>query len=347
MSLSQPTEIPGPSDPSQAPALSDLPPVEAPSAGFIIQLFVIPALIVLVVIVVWLLFGKLAGGERDAMEYVRILRAPNANWRAANRAAFELASLIQNDPKLARDPKLLGELTDLLSHDLETPNNQEMTQYVALAIGRFQTLDARAENGRKIEPLSVLARALAEKQPAPVRIAAAASLAQHAARLEGTRGQADPEFAAAARALGEASQTGDSELRQMAVYALGFFEGAPAGSILRERLNDPDLYVRYNAAIALGRRGDAAARGTLREMLTTADLNKTIKLPTESETRHKIEAIELEALLALQTALGRDRPELSRALRPEVNELSKSGLVSVRNQARALLSHKAMTAGGE
>ena len=52
-------------DPRQPPPLPDLPPVEAPSAGFVVQLFVIPAVVVAVVILVWLLFGKLAGGERD------------------------------------------------------------------------------------------------------------------------------------------------------------------------------------------------------------------------------------------------------------------------------------------
>src|SRR3954463_7149381 len=117
--MSQPTENRFDHDPSSAPLLSDLPPVEAPSAGFIVQLFVIPAVVVAVVIVVWLLFGKLAGGERDAMEYVRLLRSPSANWRAA----FELASLIQNDSHLARDPQLLGELTDLLNHDLDAGEN--------------------------------------------------------------------------------------------------------------------------------------------------------------------------------------------------------------------------------
>jgi hypothetical protein len=105
------------------PPLADLPPVEAPSAGVIVQLFVIPAVIVLVVICVWLLFGKLAGGERDAMEYVRLMRASSTNFRAANRAAFELASLLQNDPKLASDPKLLAELTELLVHELDQVEN--------------------------------------------------------------------------------------------------------------------------------------------------------------------------------------------------------------------------------
>ena len=57
-------------DSNQPPPLADLPPVEAPSASFVVQFFVIPAVVVAVVIVVWLLFGKLAGGERDAMEYV-------------------------------------------------------------------------------------------------------------------------------------------------------------------------------------------------------------------------------------------------------------------------------------
>ena len=82
------------SDDRDKPAtLPDLPPVEPPSAGFVVQLFVIPAAVVVVVIIVWLLFGKLAGGERDAIEYVRQLRSPTANWRLA----FELASLIQHD----------------------------------------------------------------------------------------------------------------------------------------------------------------------------------------------------------------------------------------------------------
>src|SRR5438874_1283444 len=179
--MNQSTDNQGVRDFEQPPGLSDLPPVEAPSAGFIVQLFVIPAVVVAVVIVVWLLFGKLAGGERDAREYVRLLRSSSANWRAA----FELASLIQNDARLSGDPVLLGELTDLLAHDLDKEENPTLTQYLTLTLGAFQTLDARSPAGQPVDPIAVLTRALAASQPSLVRIAAAVSLAKHAARLDG------------------------------------------------------------------------------------------------------------------------------------------------------------------
>ena len=170
-----------------------------------------------------------------------------------------------------------------------------------------------------------------------VRFAASASLAKHAARLDGRL-----EDAGAVRALGTASEDSNVELRQMAVYALGFFGGEAAADILRERLNDEDRYVRYNAAIALGRRGDPAALGNLREMLSPTDLAKVIRLETKSETSHKIEAIELEALQALRTSLRRGKPGLARELRPSLVTLSRSGLVGVRNQAQELLRNEVL-----
>jgi hypothetical protein len=333
--MSQPTEPFDPRDSAPHPTLTDLPPVEAPSAGFIVQLFVIPAVIVAVVIVVWLLFGKLAGGERDAMEYVRLLRTSNAHWRTA----YELASLIQNDPKLSRDPQLLGELTDLLAFDLDRDESPELTQYVALTIGAFQTLDAEAHDGRKLDPLTTLAKALAPKHPVEVRIAAAISLAKQAARLDRTLNQ--PE---AVKALGEASESDDPNLRQTSVYALGFFGGEAASRILHDRLNDADCYARYNAANALGRRGDPEAKGVLREMLTPEDLARVISLDSESEKRSKIEAIELEALQSLQTSADRNHAALAKTLRPQIENLSRSGLISVRNRAMALLQSEALRA---
>jgi len=320
-----------PSSEQQAPILPDLPPVEPPSAGFVVQLFVIPAVVVVVVIIVWLLFGKLAGGERDAMEYVRQLRSPTANWRLA----FELASLIQNDPKIGSDPKLLGELTDLLAHELDKNEDPKLTQYVALTIGAFRTLDATTENGRTVDPLATLARALEPKYDTSIRIAAAASLAKQAARVEGTL-EASPVI----KNLETAASASEPEIRQIAVYALGFFGGPTAREILRKRLSeDENRFVRYNAAIALARQGDPAAAPTLREMLSTADLNNVIELPGTTEKQNKVESIQLEALAALRSAITAGNTELATALRPKIEELTRSGLVSVRSQAQEVLQN--------
>ena len=310
--------------------LRDLPQVEPPSAGFVIQLFVIPAAVVVVVIIVWLLFGKLAGGERDATEYVRQLRSPTANWRLA----FELASLIQHDAKIGSDPLLIGELSELLSHALDQPDTDpQLTQYLALTLGAFRTLEAKTSSGRTVDPLIPLERALSAKYAAPIRIAAAASLAKQAARLEG---KLDDE--SAVKALGEAAAAGEPEVRQIAVYALGFFGGNTATEHLRERINqDEDRFVRFNAAVALGRRGDLAAEKTLHEMLSTPELSKVIDIKSESEKQNKIEAIELEAMGALRTSISAGSVALGKALSPSITELSKSGLVNVRNQAQEIL----------
>lgn len=307
----------------------DLPPVEPPSAGFIVQLFVIPAVIVAVVIVVWLLFGKLAGGERDAMSYVQTLRSTDANYRAA----YELGSLIRNDPKIAADGRLLGELTLLLESDLNAPNTDEkLLVYLTAAIGVFSTLDAKSEAGEGVDVLATLRRALGDKKSDEVRKAAALSLASHAARMEGKL-----QDAKTIEAIGETKSSDSADVRKIAVYALGFFGGERATKTLRERLDDPDRDVRYNAAAALGRRGDLAAKGFLKEMLSTSDLETALASVRDAERRGQIEAIEVTALDSIQKGLREGKTELAEALRPDLDALTRSGLVSVRTQAQEIL----------
>jgi hypothetical protein len=320
------------------PALPDLPPVEAPSAGFVVQLFVIPAAVVVVVIIVWLLFGKLAGGERDPMEYVRQLRLPEANWRSA----YELASLIQNDASIASDPKVVGELTDLFSHELdraEDPKRQDdprLAQYLALTMGAFRTLEGHTLSGQVVDPIEPLARAVGPKFDKAIRISAAVSLARQASREEGRM-----DDSRAVTGLAAMATDANPQIRQIAIYALGFFIGPESERVLRDRIrSDEDRFTRYNAAVALGRRGDTAAESTLREMLSTADLDKVVQVDPETKEQNtpaarekSIETIQLEALDALKSSLGKPSAQLARSLRPEVEKLTRSGLVSVRNMA--------------
>ena len=223
---------------------------------------------------------------------------PTANWRLA----FELASLIQHDPKIGSDPVLLGELTDLLSHELDKPDEDpKLTQYVALTLGAFQTLEARTESGQSVNPLVPLARALDPKYETKIRIAAAASLAKQAARMNG---QLDD----ARRDQGPGRGRHDRRARSAP-------DGRLCPGVFRRPVGHGDSCASgsrrtrtVSSATTPPWRSPAAAirppQATLREMLSTADLNKVIELPGDTEKQNKIEAIELEALEALRTSIS-------------------------------------------
>ncbi|MEO6809636.1 MAG: HEAT repeat domain-containing protein [Isosphaeraceae bacterium] len=313
---------------------TDLPPVEPPTAGFIIQLFVIPALVVAVVVVVWLLFGRLAGGERDAMDYVKLIRSENPNRRW--RAAYELASLIQNEPKLASDSALLGELTALLDTELARPKpdpDDETTRYLTYCLGAFKSLNARTASGQQVDPLATLALALEPKQPMTVRTAAAQSLGRLGAALPG--GLTDE---TAVSALIRASTDPDPTLRQRACYTLGYCHEETVVEALRDRIRqDEDRITRYNAAAALARRDDPNALDTLREMLSPADLTEIVQGDSPSEASRRTEGIMLEAIWSLRDAVKAKHTELARALRPSLTALSQSKSPGVRLEAENLL----------
>ena len=91
------------------------------------------------------------------------MSAGSGRPRPTGGMAFELASLIQHDAKIASDPVLLGELTDLSRPSWTSDGDPKLTQYVALTLGAFQTLEARTKSGQSVDPLGPLARALDPK----------------------------------------------------------------------------------------------------------------------------------------------------------------------------------------
>ena len=74
--------------PGQPSSNDSLPPVEPPNAGFIIQLFVIPGIIVAIIVLVWGLLNWLAQMGNDPASYVEALQRNNeARWQAAMNLA--------------------------------------------------------------------------------------------------------------------------------------------------------------------------------------------------------------------------------------------------------------------
>lgn len=315
-------------------APDELPPVDPPSAKFIMQLFVVPFLVVVVLVCVLLLvyglFGKVASSPRDALDYVQTIRAGNENRRW--RAAYELASLIHNEPQLRRDAKLQSDLSELLQDELRKPidaRNAETLQYLALALGAFDRLDLGA--------VDALVAALSEKVEPRVRAAAAQSVARQAAKPDN-----GIDAARVVPALVSAARDNESETRQHAAYALGYFDSAEARNALAELVGDDNRLVRYNAAAALARLDDPAALNVLREMLSTRDLELAFAAELKDRTgptQNMIDAVQLEALAALSDASASGKTQVSSTLRADLEMLAESGPRNIQLEARGLLKN--------
>ena len=118
-----------------------LPPVKPPSGKFIAQLFLVPLLIVLGILVVYYslrgLFGF--GSTLTPEQYLQNLDKSNADVRW--RAAEDLARGLLRDDKLASDPKFALDLADRLRQTLNANDAAEK----ALA-GRWRKLPADASD---------------------------------------------------------------------------------------------------------------------------------------------------------------------------------------------------------
>jgi hypothetical protein len=320
----------------------DLPPVDPPSARFILQLFVIPFVVVVILVcillIVYGLFGKLATGGQDALEYVQIIRSGNENRRW--RAAYELASQIHNEPNLARDSKLQNELGKLLADELRDPADDmkvETPQYLALALGAFDKLegtDTPAPSGA----FEALLRALESDVPAVIRAAAAQSLSIHAAKPG-----AHISSNLVVPALVNATKSDDSDLRRRAAYALGYFDTPESRAALAASTGSDDRLTRYDAASALARLDDPASLGVMREMLSTHELESAFASELKNNSgpsRAMIEAVQLEALSALSDALAKDRNALTLELKPELETLARDGTKNVQMEVRTLLQKR-------
>jgi HEAT repeat protein len=254
-----------PSRPSGYSPDDALPPVEPPSAGFIVQLFVVPGVIVVVVVMIWLMFNWLAqkGSDRDAL--VRDLSRNNAaRWQAAFTLAQDLkAERNAKNPTLTTDPELAKKLAVILHDEIKAGSLEEnpltLRIYLSRALGEFRVPDA-------LPTLIEAATTVRDEKENEVRRAAHEGIALLADNVGPTNDafSKNPKLEEVLLAA-----AGDTEVptRNVATVGLGVI-GTPAMvEKLHFMLGDAYPDGRYNAAVRLAQRGDEAAVPVLVEML--------------------------------------------------------------------------------
>ncbi|QDT01299.1 HEAT repeat domain-containing protein [Adhaeretor mobilis] len=270
------SSLPSPSSSDEPPAGSVaaddlLPPVEPPSAKFIIQLFVTPMIIVACVVGVWLLIQWLAnsGGE-DPDKIVAALRSSN---QARFQQAERLSHMLQAEgryPELKTNSKLLGKLADLLIEQVDAPGEGEgditMRIFLAKSLGEFHVDDG-------LPALIATAQRDKERDVRRFAVNGIAVLASTVPDLD------RPELRELLRSLADSD---DQLLRSEAAFAAGVLAAAPeANAEYRELLAAlaEDFYpdARYNAALGLARAGDLRAVPVLQEMLDLESLSASVE----------------------------------------------------------------------
>lgn len=269
MTASDEPAVPLPaSQPRNFPS-GELPPVEPPTIGFILQLFVIPMVIVTIIVLIWLLFNWLAHMGSNPTELVADLKRLNdTSWQKA----LTLADLLRNPQyeHLKRDPALAKELASVLDSQIEQAGMDEnpvrLRMFLCRALGEFQTPEALP---------ALLRAAKTERQPAEaeVRLSALQSLAVFVSHSSSEQLRTNSELlttlleASKEQAAGPDERHTRGELRSHAAFALGMLGGEEPLQRLTVMLDDAYPNARYNAATGLCRYGDIRALPILLEMI--------------------------------------------------------------------------------
>ena len=316
--------------PPQRPELSDdLPPVQPPSAGFIVQLFVVPGLIVLAVVAVWAAFGQIAASEQDWKALVEQLQSPNSHLR--KRGMYGLAQVLDQDRRLGDRGQHLAQNTDIaaalaeqLTKELKSGSTSEES------IG-FQLYLCRALSYLDTPQLTMgpLRQSLLPTRDIEVRKSGVSSIAMIAGRaFEKGTPLDDPETV---DALVELSADSQPLMRQTAAFALGLFRSSTADQQLHVLLGNGDWKTCVNAAIALARQGNSDGLSVFKRALTA----KPPKKPEEQIEHFMILTNSLKAISQLGPKMSEaDRAEFRDVLRPLISD---HGEVRIRVDAQNAL----------
>jgi len=306
----------------------NLPPVQPPTAGFIVQLFVIPALVVLVIVLVWLLFNWLAHMGGNPASYVKAMKANRANsWQQAYNLAEELQrnEAARNDPELAKEvAAFLDELLaqplppakDPVRHERD-PRSEEVQRrgFLCQALGQFRT---------PAQTLPVLLKAATphkNEDELRIRLAALQALALLTENMRATQPIDDPRVT---QSLIRASSDEAPVVADAGTFGLGVLGGPEAIKRLQQILREArPADVHYNAALALARHGDAAGLDLIVEMIDPAT-KRSLTEESEKARAAKQARLQLNGLRAAhQLAAANPKADLA-TLIPVVQKVQTS-----------------------
>ena len=304
---------------AQQPLPEELPPVEPPSARFIVQLFLIPGLIVFAVVALWLLFGKLTASPQDITMTLQDLRS--ANPHVSGRAQWNLTHMLIADAKLgdkgqqlSRNPLVADALATLLIEKLKKISKDKdhlaQQEFLSRALGWVdlpdnafpalgQAMHIRPEP-RSDNPKDQELRELQQE----IRKSAIASIARIAGRAA-ERGETvnHPDLV---EDLIDVSADVEPTVRQVAAFCLGLFPTQAANERLVGLLIDADEATQMNAAMALARQkspeGFSVYKTVLQQAPKPVDPD-SIPGKTARERDKNAEAKKFERQVALKNTL--------------------------------------------
>ena len=298
--------------PSPDPISPDnaLPEVEPPNALFILQLFVVPGVIVLMIVAVWAAFSWMARGADDPSILVQKIRIPND--ATSFQYAKQLADALRNPRHEAfkRNSDAAGALAEFLNEEIDAGSAADkpiaMRVFLCRALGEFQV----------DEGLDVLLRAAttqrsdAEVAVRQSAIEAIAVRAEYASHGDARQALDHPDLY---DTLLTASEDKEDLIRSTTAYAMGYLATDNLLAKLETMVDDPYPDARYNAALSLARNGRTKAIEVLEEMLDVEE-RAGIDIELEESARdYKRAKIIINALRASRLLAEKNREaDLSR-----------------------------------
>ena len=253
-------------------------PKESPK-NILFQFVIFPLGVVLIAVLIFFLFGKLATDEQTIPDYLNAIRSGSSHERW--QAAYQLSkSLKRGEAK--RYPNLEQNVATLYTSS--KTDDPRIRRYLGMVLGTL--------GDRRATPL--LMDGLNDRDT-DNRIYALMALGE----------LRDP---AAIPRIAQAVKDDDKDVRATAYYTLGAIGDPSAIPTLVNGLQEEAPDVRWNAAIGLSRFGDQRAAVPLREILDRSRLNRVATMREDQKEDAMIVAMSAYARLA-----GRDAaPDLQR-----------------------------------